>query len=478
MYKRSAGILLPVSSLPSRYGIGTFGSEAYKFVDFLQKSGQACWQILPAGPVAYGDSPYSPLSVYAGNPYFIDLEMLAEQGLLSLGDCEALEAETGNIDYGKQFRVRYTILEKAFRKGFSLLESEIRIFEKGTHWISGYTHYMALKYKNGQKPWYEWETEEVESEEKDFWLFLQYLYHEQYFRLKEYAASQGIAIIGDMPVYAAYDSADVWSDPHQFLLNEKKRPILVAGVPPDYFSKDGQLWGNPVYDWEYMKGTGYSWWINRLAWSLKLYDMVRIDHFRGFDEFWAVPFGEANARKGSWMPAGGREVFEKLEKRYDRIPIIAEDLGIINDSVEKLRTDFAFPGMKVLQFAFDGNPDNPYLPENYEENCVAFTGTHDNDTLKGWFDGLDKKSREQVLSALRIENSQEVCFEIIRILYESKAGLCIIPLQDFLGLGREGRINTPSTRVGNWVWRAADGACSPELSDWIRKLTSHADRSV
>ena len=493
MHNRSLGILLPIFSLPSKYGIGTFGKEAYKFIDFLRSAGQSYWQILPLGPTSYGDSPYSSFSVFAGNPYFIDLEVLEEEGFISKAYLETIDFNNNDecIDYKKLFDTRYEILKKAYvNKGkFLCLTS----FTEHNKWVLDYALFMALKYENNQLPWYKWDEmlakrdaiaiERIKNELKDeinFWIFLQYVFFNQYFKLKEYANNSGISIIGDIPIYVAEDSVDIWAERKLFMTDENNLPACIAGVPPDDFSDEGQLWGNPVYNWEYLKETEFEWWINRIDFSLRLYDVVRIDHFRGFDEFWAVPYGSENAINGRWLPAYGKELFQKINERLGSINIIAEDLGIITDSVVKLKKDLGFPGMKVLQFAFDGNPCNPYLPDNYEENSVAYTGTHDNDTLKGWFEKLDDIEKQYVLDTLNIneknndnddeKNRDNVIYELIKALYKSKACLCIIPMQDFICLGSKARINTPSTFGNNWCWKLKGTMITDELAEKIKDI--------
>ena len=495
MHNRSLGILLPIFSLPSKYGIGTFGKEAYKFIDFLRSAGQSYWQILPLGPTSYGDSPYSSFSVFAGNPYFIDLEVLEEEGFINKADLETINFNNNDeyIDYKKLFDTRYEILKKAYvNKGkFLCLTS----FTEHNKWVLDYALFMALKYENNQLPWYKWDEmlakrdaiaiERIKNELKDeinFWIFLQYVFFNQYFKLKEYANNSGISIIGDIPIYVAEDSVDIWAERKLFMTDENNLPACIAGVPPDDFSDEGQLWGNPVYNWEYLKETEFEWWINRIDFSLRLYDVVRIDHFRGFDEFWAVPYGSENAINGRWLPAYGKELFQKINERLGSINIIAEDLGIITDSVVKLKKDLGFPGMKVLQFAFDGNPCNPYLPDNYEENSVAYTGTHDNDTLKGWFEKLDDIEKQYVLDTLNIneknndnddeKNRDNIIYELIKALYKSKACLCIIPMQDFICLGSKARINTPSTFGNNWCWRLKGTINFDVLVEKIRNIAA------
>lgn len=471
MSNNKSGILLPVSSLPSKYGIGTFGKAAYKFIDFLNLSGQKYWQVLPLGPVSFGDSPYSSFSVYAGNPYYIDLEMLVEEGLINASDCEILDSDDVYVNYEKQFNHRYKILFKLYEDSADKYCKKIERFKFENNWVNDYALFMALKYKNNQQSWYKWDEpiknrgkEAIRGEEKllfkeiDFWIFLQYLFYEQYFELKNYANSKGISIIGDMPIYVAEDSVEAWVNRKLFETDKSGNFVMVAGVPPDYFSSEGQLWGNPVYDWRYLKKNSYDWWINRIKWSLTLYDVVRIDHFRGFDEYWAVPYGSENAIKGEWFSAYGRELFTEALKKTDDLRIIAEDLGTITDDVIKLKEEFNFPGMGVLQFAFDGNPDNPHLPVNYTENTVVYTGTHDNDTLKGWYNKLSKEQQQGVLKALNIDlkNEDEIIDELIQSVVNSKASIAIIPLQDYLHLGSEARINTPSTIGGNWTWRVKE----------------------
>ncbi|HOW23763.1 MAG TPA: 4-alpha-glucanotransferase [Sedimentibacter sp.] len=491
MFKRSAGILLPVFSLPSEYGIGTLGKEACNFIDFLKDAGQKYWQLLPLGHTSCGDSPYSCFSVFAGNPCFIDPKILALEGFIEEADLRTSDFESNDdyVDYQKLFEARYKILRKAYiNKGKSV---DLTSFRKDNPWVLDYALFMTLKYKNNQIPWYEWDEGFIKRDERilqefmkeneeyiNFWIFLQYLFFKQYYKLKKYAESSGISIIGDIPVYVAFDSVDVWVHKGLFMLDEENLPLYVAGVPPDYFSGQGQLWGNPVYDWNHLKETGYEWWLARIEFSFKMYDALRIDHFRGFDEFWAVPYGSENAVKGAWMPAHGRDLFQKIKERAGKVNIIAEDLGIITDSIIKLKNDLGYPGMKVLQFAFDGNPYNPYLPQNYEKNCVAYTGTHDNDTLKGWFEKLDAGGREYVLRTLniKVDDIDEIVYESIMALYKSKADLCIIPLQDFLCLGSEARINTPSTLGFNWRWRLKRSMLTKELAEKIRNMALTAKR--
>lgn len=493
MYERNSGILLPISSLPSRFGIGTMGREAFNFIDFLSSSNQKYWQLLPLGHVSYGDSPYSSFSSYAGNPYFIDLELLIEEGALSLEDCMELDSEDERIDYEKQFNLRYDILYKAFTNSRNTCSKKLNEFKYKNQWVDGYSLFMALKYHFNQRPWYKWD-EDIAfrsdnalskyrlllKEKTEFWIFVQMKFFEQYFKLKSYANLKNIRIIGDMPIYPAKDSTDVWESRNFYKTDEYMLPSLSAGVPPDAFSEVGQLWGNPVYDWDKLKENSYELWIKKLSWHFNLYDVLRIDHFRGFDEFWAVPKNSINAVNGKWYTAYGKEMFEKAISELGSMNIIAEDLGIITESVSKLKDYFNFPGMKVLQFAFDKNPLNPHLPLNYDENCVAYTGTHDNDTLKGWLENLDDSSKDYVLASLGINGDEfteinNVIYEIINILCTSKAKLCIVPLQDFLCLGSEARINTPST-LGNWTWRFTGDILTDELAEKIKKIVVKTSR--
>jgi 4-alpha-glucanotransferase len=495
MFKRSLGILLPISSLPSKYGIGTLGREAYNFIDFLEKSGLKYWQVLPLGPVSYGDSPYSSFSSFAGNPCLIDLEMFVCEGIVDEDELNDLIPHNDeHVDYELQFNKRYDVLRIIYENKKTTYGERISNFKNDNKWAEDYGLFMSLKYKNNQLPWYEWDSDlagrkieeivvakDLLREEIEFWIFLQLVFYNQYSLLKKHAKEKGISIIGDIPIYAAMDSADVWCNQEIFMLDEKFMPILAAGVPPDSFSAEGQLWGNPVYNWEKLRKTNYSWWIERIKFSLKQYNAVRIDHFRGFDEFYAVPWGNKDAVNGRWMKSYGRELFQVLGEQFGNVDIIAEDLGIITESVIKLKEETSFPGMKVLQFAFDRNPLNPYLPLNYEENCVAYTGTHDNDTLKGWLEKLHESTIDYVIKSLGINgddftDTNDLIYEIIDILCQSRASLCIVPLQDFLCLGSEARMNTPSTLGNNWTWRFKNEMLTDNLSKKIKAIAVKTER--
>lgn len=487
---RKSGILLPVSSIPSRYGIGTFSKQAYDFVDFLEAAGQKLWQILPLGPTGYGDSPYQSFSTFAGNPYYIDLEDLIDKGYLTREECETADFGEDNqyIDYESLYYSRYPILEKAHRRailGGIEQNREYQIFvEKNAFWLEDYALYMAVKEAFDGCCWIEWEEgirlRRPESLQKyrvqyaeriRFYRFQQYLFSEQWQALKGYANGKGIEIVGDIPIYVAFDSADTWSSPELFLLDEQKRPVGVAGCPPDAFSSTGQLWGNPLYDWEYHKKTGYEWWMKRIAHCYCLYDVLRIDHFRGFDEYWFVPYGDLTAENGHWEKGPGYELFKTMKEKLGEKKVIAEDLGFLTDSVVELVKKTGFPGMKVLQFAFDSREESDYLPHNYERNCVVYTGTHDNDTTYGWYRSIPKHDKDFARRYLNLKGRKNDPWEFIRMAMSSVANLAIIPVQDYLSLGSEARINTPSTLGGNWKWRMCKEALTPELAEKIRELT-------
>ena len=486
---RRNGMLLPIASLPSPYGIGGFSKEAYEFIDLLEETGQKLWQILPLGPTSYGDSPYQSFSTFAGNPYFIDLDTLVEKGWLTKEACEASDYGDNEsyIDYGRIYNSRFVLLKQAFLNSDVLSDEKFAEFCKANqHWLPDYALYMALKNQNDGKSWIEWEEEirlrkpeaveyykkELE-EECNFYEFLQYEFHEQWTKVKEYAHEKGIQIVGDVPIYVAFDSADTWANPELFQLDEKNLPLGVAGCPPDAFSATGQLWGNPLYNWAYHKTTGYDWWLKRIAYCFDLYDIVRIDHFRGFDEYYSIPYGDETAVNGHWEKGPGMNLFDTVKEKLGELDIIAEDLGFLTESVFQLLKDSGYPGMKVLQFAFDPSEDSDYLTYKYQRNCVVYTGTHDNDTTAGWFEKLSDGDREV---ALRYMNSfytpkEEQHWDLIALAMRSTADTCIIPVQDFLGLGSEARINMPSTLGDNWKWRMTKGAFSEELKEKIRRMT-------
>ena len=486
--KRSAGILLPISSLPSEYGIGCFDKKAYEFVDFLKASGQTCWQILPLGPTSYGDSPYQSFSTFAGNPYFISLEELAENNLLTKKECkEAGFTDIDDIDYSYLYKKRYPLLKKAFERSKITLNEDYVRFNEENEWLDDYALFMAVKDFFGGTAWNEWQDgirlrkEEALSEyreklakEIDFYKFLQYLFFRQWHKLKTYANENGIKIIGDIPIYVAFDSADAWANPQLFQLDKNGVPKAVAGCPPDGFAADGQLWGNPLYDWDYHRKTGYKWWISRLEQCFKLYDVVRIDHFRGFDEYYSIPYGDKTAKNGHWEKGPGMELFNAVEKALGKREVIAEDLGFMTDSVRKLVKDSGFPNMKVLEFAFDSRDTgsrNDYLPHNYDENCVAYTGTHDNQTITSWFKTITDEEREMARDYLcdSFTPDEKLHRAFISLIMRSRAKLCIIPMQDWLGLDDKSRINVPSTVGENWRWRMKASDLSSKLMADILK---------
>lgn len=485
---RSSGILLPIASLPSKYGIGTFSKSAYEFVDFLAGAGQKIWQILPLGPTGYGDSPYQSFSSYAGNPYFIDLEALTMQSWLTEEECRACEFGNNSryVDYEKIYLSRFKILKKAFGRSYIQDKWEFRQFVmENETWLNDYALYMAVKNHFDGVSWIEWDAEirnrEPEAmtryrqelaKEVAFYCFLQFEFHRQWLKLKAYANERGIQIVGDIPIYVAFDSADTWANVRLFQFDENNAPKAVAGCPPDGFSATGQLWGNPLYDWKYHQGTGYDWWVKRMKHCFTLYDIVRVDHFRGFDEYYAIPYGNDTAEFGKWEPGPGMELFDVLKEKLGELKIIAEDLGYLTPSVLKLVGDTGYPGMKVLEFAFDSGTENAYLPHNFPSNCVVYTGTHDNQTLRGWYEELSPDKRHFVNLYLDLEGREaEVNWVFIRAAMASVADMAIIPIQDYLELGAEARVNEPSTLGDNWHWRLLKGEIDRELAGRIKALS-------
>ena len=483
--KREAGVLLPVSALPSPYGIGCFSKEAYDFVDMLSASGQSVWQILPLCPTAYGDSPYQSPASFGGNPYYISLDQLLEEGLLKKEELPQVKDET-EVDYGKLYNERYPVLYQAFLRFSSLPKpSDYRAFiEENRDWLEDTALFMAIKKSLYGAPIHGFPRELLErqndavrkakeelSEEIDFWRFMQYKFFTQWRALRAYANSRGIKIMGDLPIYVSADSAEVWAEPELFCLDENKRPTCVAGCPPDKFSPAGQLWGNPLYRWENHKKDNFSWWKRRFSQGLSMYDILRIDHFRGFEAYYSIPFGALNARDGQWQKGMGRELFGEIRKELGNVELIAEDLGFITDEVEKLRDDFGFLGMKILQFGFDG--EDEHLPYEYRENCVAYTGTHDNPTLTEWLGELSAEGELRLRRYLGEPFTPKGALrdKVISLGMMSGAGLCVIPMQDYLGIGKEGRINRPATTSGNWKWRMKKEDISEKTGAKIKDLT-------
>ncbi|MDO4197974.1 MAG: 4-alpha-glucanotransferase [Erysipelotrichaceae bacterium] len=481
---RSSGILLPVSSLPGKTGIGTLGKEAYEFVDFLKAAGQTYWQVLPVGPTSYGDSPYQSFSTFAGNPYFIDFDLLSEEGLLKKEEYEDIDwgDKEDRIDYGKIYENRYIVLRKAYER-FDIKNKEYIKFIKNNKWVDDYALFMSLKNNHEGKCFLEWEKEYIHRDKKkideyinnndkdiSFYRFIQYCFFKQWFELKKYANDKGIKIIGDCPIYVALDSVDVWSDPKLFLVDEDLKPSLVAGCPPDAFSDDGQLWGNPLYDWEYHDKTGYKWWIKRIDYALKMYDTLRIDHFIGFSSYYAIEYGRENGRIGKRYKGPGMKLFKAVKKAIPDASIIAEDLGVLDDDVRKLLKDCGFPGMKILMFAFgDRNPDNEYLPHNMIRNCVTYIGTHDNEPIMAYREMLDKKTYSYAKKYIGCKSDKNFNRDMIRTLESMVSDLCIIQAQDILGLGMEARMNLPSA-TGNWQWRLKENQLTKKDAKWLKSL--------
>ena len=487
--KRASGILLPVASLPSNYGIGCFSKEAYDFIDRLREAGQSYWQILPLSPTSYGDSPYQSFSTYAGNPYFIDLDTLVEEGVLTREECDACDFgdDPRLADYGKIYRERFDLLRIAYgRSDISHNSDFVRFVQENGYWLEDYALFMAVKLRFDGAAWCEW-AEDIRKRwsyaldyyrrecyfDIEFYKYIQFQFHVQWEKLKAYANESGIEIIGDIPIYVAFDSADAWAHPEMFQFDDQFQPLAVAGCPPDAFAKTGQLWGNPLYKWDYHRQTGYQWWCQRLDYCFKLYDVVRIDHFRGFDEYYSIPFGAETAENGHWEKGPGMDLFRALNNRLGEKQIIAEDLGFLTPSVMKLLKDSGYPGMKVLEFAFDPREETDYLPHSYDKNCVVYTGTHDNETLVQWYKGLDQESK--AFAAEYMDNAhrpdEEKYWDFIRLAMMSTANTCVTPLQDYLGLDAEARINKPSTLGGNWEWRMDKDMFTDEMVQKIYGLT-------
>ncbi len=491
---RAGGVLLSITSLPSKYGIGCFSKSAYDFVDWLKGAGQTYWQILPLGPTSYGDSPYQSFSTFAGNPYFISLEALVEEGVLTEAECEAADFgdKPGSVDYEKMYQARYPLLRKAYeRSKISENQDYQRFVADNGWWLGDYALFMAVKDRFDGAPWTEW-AEDIRLRwpnamnyyhrelyfDVEFQQYLQYTFYMQWMKLKNYANDRGIRLIGDIPIYVAMDSADTWAHPELFQLDENNVPLAVAGCPPDGFSAIGQLWGNPLYRWDYHRDTGYEWWISRLEYCFRLYDVVRIDHFRGFDEYYSIPYEATTAVDGHWEKGPGMALFARVEEALGRREVIAEDLGYVTDSVRELVRSSGFPGMKVLEFAFDSRDSgcaNDYLPHNYEENCVAYTGTHDNETIRGWFDSISTEEQEMAREYLCDSRTpkKELNWAFISLIMRSSARICIIPMQDYLGYGNECRMNKPSTVGINWKWRLTGEELTEELK---KKLYDMARR--
>ena len=490
---RKSGILMHISSLPSKYGIGKMGKSAYDFVDFLVSAGVKCWQILPLSPTSYGDSPYQSFSVYAGNPYFIDFETLKREGLIKKSDYEDIKWQDNDhqVNYSIIYNNCFKVLRQAYKTYKRDISKRYKTFvEKNSSWLDDYALFMALKFKNNGKPWYEWDkklamrdsnalkkaSEELEKE-TEFFKFIQYKFFRQWSNLKKYANDKGVEIIGDMPIYVSYDSVEAWVSPELFQFDKHKKPKDVAGCPPDDFAVTGQLWGNPLYDWEYHKKTGYKWWIVRLQFSASIYDIVRIDHFRGFESYYAVPYGDETAENGEWRKGPGAELFKAAEKALGKLNIIAEDLGFITEDVYKMLADVGYPGMKILQFAFGEDSANEHLPHNFtSSNCIAYTGTHDNETLKGWVSSQSSDTLKYCMAYLGVKKKKDIPKNIIKQTWASVAQTAIAQMQDFLNSDASARMNTPSTLGNNWQFRTSEDDFTDKLAKRILKLNKMYNR--
>ena len=483
---RQSGILMHITSLPGPFGVGTMGKQAFAFVDFLKRAGQSCWQILPLTPTGYGDSPYQSCSAYAGNLYLIDLPTLVKEGLLTEEEVCSVnwESQTGRVDFGLLYQHRSRILRMAYSR-FRGGEDYDRFNRENSGWLPDYALFMALKDRFDGQPWYRWETpirlrdpdaiwniRRELREEIRFYCFQQYQFFRQWKSLREYAHENGIRIIGDVPIYVPYDSVDVWASPEYFQLDETLTPTDVAGCPPDGFTEDGQLWGNPLYRWKEMARENYSWWIRRLEAAGKLYDVIRIDHFRGLEAYWAVPYGDTTARGGRWVKGPGMDFIKAVKEQLPDMALIAEDLGFLTQEVLDLRDESGLPGMKVLQFAFDSREPSEYLPYKYPKNCVCYTGTHDNMTTRQWLETAGPEALAYAKAYMQLNGEEGYVWGVIRTAMASVAELCIVPMQDYLDLGSDARMNFPGTQTdANWTWRAAPDAMDPALADKIRELT-------
>lgn len=487
-FNRASGLLLHPTSLPGPYGIGDIGPQAFRWVDFLSEAGCGLWQVLPLGPTGYGDSPYQCFSAFAGNPYLISPELLVEDGVLEKSMLEDVpDFPVDRVDYGPLINWKLSLLDQAYEnfeaKGKQKLKERLLAFEaEQVHWLEDYALFMAIKERQGGVSWNRWplplrQRDEQALQEARLELaasirrqvFRQWLFFRQWDSLRAYAAEKGILIIGDIPIFVAHDSSDVWAHPELFYMDDRGNPTVVAGVPPDYFSPTGQLWGNPLYRWEAHAGSGYTWWLERFRAVLRMVDIVRLDHFRGFAGYWEVPAGMPTAEIGQWVPGPGSHFFEKVRDALGELPIIAEDLGVITPDVVEMREKFRLPGMKILQFAFASDPDDPFLPHNYPENCVVYTGTHDNDTTLGWFMTAPEEEREFARKYLDSDGN-DIAWDMIRSLWSSVAMFSLAPMQDLLSLGPEARMNFPGKPAGNWDWRMKDRDLNEALGKRLEEI--------
>ena len=488
---RKSGILMHITSLPNAYGIGTMGKCAYDFVDFLVQAGQSYWQILPLSPTGYGDSPYQAFSTFAGNHYLIDLDLLVQEGLLQTQEIQSLDwgADPEHVDFGRMYALRSQVLQLAYGR-FSDWQALKQFVAENAHWLEDYGLFMALKARFHGKDWQSWSVSlmmryapvldsyraELENEIQ-FQYFLQYTFFKQWKALRSYANEKGVRIIGDVPIYVPLDSADVWANPKLFLLDQSRRPELVAGCPPDSFSADGQRWGNPIYDWAEMKRTGYDWWLRRLQAAAEMYDVVRLDHFRGFESYWAIPAREQTAIRGHWCQGPGMDFIHAVRRTFPELPFIAEDLGFVTPQVRKLQEDSGYPGMKILQFAFDSREAGDYMPHSYKENSVCYSGTHDNLTLKQWLCEAAQADVEKAKQYLGLNQEEGYVWGMLRGCMSSVSKLCIIQLQDYLELDGQARMNCPGVlSEKNWTWRLKAGVLNSQLAQRICTLTKRYER--
>jgi 4-alpha-glucanotransferase len=485
-FNRSSGILLHPTSLPGPYGIGDLGPNAYRWLDWLSESGCKLWQVLPLGPTSYGDSPYQCFSAFAGNPYLVNPDLLFQAGLLERDDLAGMpDWDVHKVDYGQLYLWKPALLEKAFMRfneKSGKLHAEYEYFyDMNASWLDDYSLFMAIKENYNGGSWDIWdsslrkrELQALRQARNSFSLkmklvsFCQFLFFRQWMNLRKYAHDKGIQIIGDIPIFVAYDSSDVWANPELFFLDEGRKPSVVAGVPPDYFSLTGQLWGNPLYKWSVHKKSNFAWWIQRIRSSLTMVDILRVDHFRGFSAYWEIPAGNPTAEIGRWVPGPGSDLFTAIRNSLGDLPILAEDLGVITPDVIALRDQFELPGMKILQFAFSG-PENPFLPHSYPHNCAVYTGTHDNDTSRGWYESAPEEEKDFAHRYLDMDGSH-FAWDLIRSAWQSVAVFALAPLQDFLNLGTSARMNYPSRLGGNWEWRMDEKDLSDELKERIKEI--------
>lgn len=496
-FKRACGTLVHPTSFPSDYGIGDFGSNAYRFIDFLEETHQSIWQILPLGPTGYGNSPYASYSAFAGNHYLVSPDVLLSRGLLTLKEVNSVKIESNTrLDYEKAYVLKDGLLKKAFKRFDALSDdAEKEKFEdfknKNSYWLDDYVLFVSCLTANGKKPWNTWDKDlatrkpkaidaakEKLKEEVNFHYWVQYEFFSQWQALKSYANSKQIKVIGDIPIFVDHNSSDVWSNPKYFEVDDNGNRVLVAGVPPDYFSKTGQLWGNPLYKWKVLEEDGFSWWLKRFEQMFEMYDAIRVDHFRGFDAYWEVRADSKTAEIGRWVKGPGKKLFQTIRKQLGDLPIIAEDLGVITPGVVELRDSFGFPGMKILQFGLSGDHANSFLPHNYTtSNCVVYTGTHDNDTTQGWYRQTSDAEKHWAREYTR-SDGKDIHWELIRLGIMSNADMAIFPLQDFMGLGTEHRMNLPATTVDNWIWRYTTNMLEGINKNYIKHMVELSNRNV